>query len=524
MENVNVGFEDSPLPVLLRSAAQAFPGHPAVVEGNRVTDFATFDEISDRVGAYLAAQGIRHGERVGLYCPNSEAFALAYFGILKAGGTVVPMNLLMSATELGFVLRDAGVRGLVYHEAFSEAVSAIAAELPGGLAYLCIGRSAPGVLGHRWQQAIEFDGPRPSPPIDTAQDLAAVLYTSGTTGRPKGAMLTHRNLAANTWSVRQGLQWRPGEDVVLLVLPMFHAFAATVGLLTPLFAGCALAPLDRFDPQGVVDAIQAHRATLFLGVPSMYSLMLRLPESASAQLASLRFCVSGGAALPVSVMEKFEARFGKVIYEGDGPTECGPVTCVNPIGGLRKPGSVGLPLALVEMRVLDAQGEERPDGEPGEICVRGPNVMKGYWGQPEETRAAFFGEWFRTGDVGYRDAEGYFYLVDRLKDMLIVNGMNVYPRVVEEALHRIPAVLEAAVVGEPHALHGEIPVAYVVLRDGHTASEGEIREFCREQLGRHELPRRVHFVAGLPKNAAGKVVKRALRRTGELERGVDLGG
>jgi long-chain acyl-CoA synthetase len=524
MEITSVGFDDSPLPVLLRKAAQAFPRHPAVIEDDRLTDFATFDERSDRIGAFLAAQGIHQGERVGLYCPNSEAFALAYFGILKAGGTVVPMNLLMSAAELTFVLRDAGARGLIYHEVFSEAVAAIAAELAEGLVCLCIGDGEPGAPAQRWQQAIEFAGAGAAPQIDTAQDLAVVLYTSGTTGRPKGAMLSHRNLAANTWSVRQGLQLLPGEDVVLVVLPMFHAFAATVGLLTPLFAGCALAPLARFEPQTVADAIQAHCATIFLGVPSMYNLMARLPESAADKLASLRCCISGGAALPVSVMESFEARFGKAIYEGDGPTECGPVTCVNPIGGARKPGSVGLPLLLVEMRVLDAQGEERPDGEPGEICVRGPNVMKGYWGLPEETRAAFFGEWFRTGDVGYRDGEGYFYLVDRLKDMLIVNGMNVYPRVVEEALHRMPAVLEAAVVGEPHALHGEIPVAYVVLREGCTATEGEIREFCREQLGRHELPRRVHFVAGLPKNAAGKVVKRALRRTGELERGVDLGG
>jgi long-chain acyl-CoA synthetase len=525
MEADSVDFDDAPLPELLGRAARSFPDYPALVGDGGVTSFAAFDERSDRVGGFLASHGIQRGDRVGLYCPNSEAFALAYFGILKAWATVVPLNLLLSPRELAFVLTDARVRALIYHEALAEAVSAIAPSLPAGVDYLCIGRPDPRLPARAWEQAVGFPaGPPPAVKLDTAADIAVVLYTSGTTGRPKGAMLTHRNLAANTWSVRQGLQLRPGEDAVLVVLPMFHAFAATAGFLSPLFAGCAVVPLPRFEPQSVADAIQAHRATIFLGVPSMYTVMLRLPASAAGQLASLRCCISGGAALPVQVMEQFEARFGKPIYEGDGPTECGPVTCVNPIGGLRKPGSVGLPLRLVDMRIVDERGEDLPDGERGEVCVRGPSVMKGYWGLPKETREAFFGDWFRTGDVGYRDRGGYFYLVDRLKDMLIVNGMNVYPRAVEEVLYQIPAVLEAAVVGEPHELHGEIPIAYVALREGSPISEAEVRAFCRERLGRHEVPRRVHFRAELPKNAAGKILKRALRRSGELDRGVDLDG
>jgi long-chain acyl-CoA synthetase len=272
----------------------------------------------------------------------------------------------------------------------------------------------------------------------------------------------------------------------------------------------------------VAETIEATRATIFLGVPSMYSLFLRLPEESGSRFASLRYCVSGGAALPPAIQKQFEERFGKLIYEGDGPTECSPVTCVNPIGGKRKAGSVGKPLPAVEMKILDDRGNELPRGEVGEICVRGPNVMKGYWNLPGETGKSFFGEWFRTGDLGHEDEEGYFFIVDRMKDMVIVNGMNVYPRMVEDVLYGLPSIGEVAVVGEPHRLHGEIPVAHVVLKEGAAATEKEIRDFCGERLGRHEVPRRIHFLPRLPRNAAGKILKRELRRQGELERGVDL--
>ena len=224
--------------------------------------------------------------------------------------------------------------------------------------------------------------------------------------------------------------------------------------------------------------------------------------------------------MPLEVMKQVEERFGLPIYEGDGPTECSPVTCINPIGGKRKPGSVGLPLPGVEMIILDDQGQELAQGEVGEICVRGRNVMKGYWQRPEETREAFFGEWFRTGDLGMKDEDGYFFIVDRKKDMIIVNGMNVYPRVIEEVLYKFPAIREAAVIGEPHKLHGEVPVAYVALNEGARATASDVRAFCRDNLGRHEIPRKVRFLPELPKNAAGKILKRALRKDGELERGV----
>jgi long-chain acyl-CoA synthetase len=333
-------------------------------------------------------------------------------------------------------------------------------------------------------------------------------------------MLTHDNLIANTESVTQALGLVPGEDRMLVVLPMFHAFAATVGMLTPLLHGLSMVIAERFDPKLVSAVIAEHGATVFLGVPSMFGLLLRLDDEARAHWASVRFCVSGGAAMPQAMMAAFEERFDIPVLEGDGPTECSPVTCVNPRTGPRKPGSVGLPIPRVEMRIADSDGSWLADGVHGEVCVRGPNVMQGYWGLEDETRKVFFGDWFRTGDLGYRDSDGYFFLVDRIKDLIIVNGMNVYPRVIEEVLYRHADVAEAAVVGEPHRLHGEIPVAFVVAKPDTRPDPARLRDWCKEYLGLHEIPRRVELRDALPRNAAGKILKRELRREGELQRGV----
>ncbi len=505
---------------LARQAADRYAEHRAIVFGDRTLDFKTFDALSDKVAAGLAAQGIGKGDRIGLYCINSDFFALAYFGILKAGGTVVPINLLLNPKEVAYILQDAEARALIYFELFEEGVRSIRNQLPDVTAYVRIGQSPPPDDAMNWADLMQHPGAVPSVSFDPEEDVAAILYTSGTTGQPKGAMLTHHNLVSNVNSIREALHLTPGEDILLVVLPMFHAFAATVGMLFPLLNGCTIVPLPKFDPGQVAEAIAAHQVTVFMAVPSMYNVMLRLPDDVAPRLASLKVCVSGAAALPVEVMKRFEEKFGKPIYEGDGPTECGPVTCVNPIGGLRKPGSVGLCVPDVDMEIRDDDGRELPRGEIGEICVKGPNVMKGYWRRPEDTQAAFFGEWFRTGDLGYEDDDGYFFIVDRKKDMIIVNGMNVYPRVIEEVLYRFEPVREVAVVGEPNKAHGEIPVAYVSLKEEATATADDIRAYCREHLGRHEVPRKVLLVPDLPKNAAGKIMKRELRKSGEHERGV----
>lgn len=507
------------IPDAFRAVARARGDRPAMLGAGPDWTFDTLDLASDGVARGLANRGVALGDRIGLYCPNAPEFAVAYLAILKTGATVVPVNLMLNPKEIAFILGDAGAKGLFYHASLAEAakqVRSLVAEL-GFVVRIGGGEDADPSL----DDLAASSGEPPAIGIDAAKDLAAILYTSGTTGRPKGAMLTHANLMANSTSILQALQLEPGSDRILVVLPMFHAFAATVGMLTPLVHGLALVIVERFDPGLVSGAIAKHRATVFLGVPSMYGLLLRLDDEALNQWASVRFCVSGGAAMPQATMAAFEERFGIPVLEGDGPTECSPVTCVNPFSGPRKPGSVGLPIPEVEMRIAGPDGAWLPDGEHGEVCVRGPNVMQGYWGLGDETRESFFGNWFRTGDLGHRDADGYFFLVDRIKDLIIVNGMNVYPRMIEEALYRHPDVAEAAVIGEPHRLHGEIPVAFVVPKSGVRPDTARLRNWCKEHLGRHEIPRRIELRETLPRNAAGKILKRELRRQGELERGVD---
>ena len=526
-----------------KAIARQYPDRIAVISGNDSLDYQTLDNKSDAFAAALAKMGVSLGDRIGLYCMNSPFFVIAYLGIVKSGATVVPINLLINTSEMAFILNDASAKGLVYHAAFSgqaallktsvtslaftvsmggeggnavEFSSTVPSTIGGGLGWGRVKSEA-----SLWEELLDTDAPPPAIDWHPQEDLAVILYTSGTTGNPKGAMLTHGNLLANVSSVQRAMQWRPGGDTVLVVLPMFHAFAGTVGLLTPLLYGCTIVPLPRFEPELVAKTIYETRSTIFLGVPSMFTVLLRLKPERASWLESLRFCISGGAALPVEILRRFEAQFGKKIYEGDGPTECGPVTCVNPVGGLGKPGTVGLPIPGVEMRIIGEEGvTPLPIGEVGEIAVRGPNVMKGYWNQPEATAEAFRDGWFLTGDLGTEDEDGYFSIVDRKKDMVIVNGMNVYPRMIEETLYRFAPINEAAVVGEPNDLHGEIPVAYVSLVAGVEASESEIRAWCRENLGRHQVPRKIHILAELPKNATGKILKRELRKQGEIERGV----
>ncbi len=495
---------------MLRGSAFKHKDKPAVVFQQASTSYALLECMSNQISDFLREKGIGKSDRIGLYCINSPWFVSAYFGILKTGATVVPVNLLLSAEEIQYVLSDSEAAGLFYFNAFENNVAQIKDALPGLRFLVSAGRpSIPDTIPldeifARGKTECDI------PATNQKEDVAAILYTSGTTGNPKGAMLTHRNLLFNVNSVLQVLKVDE-NDTFLTVLPMFHAFGATAGMITPLAAGATIAAVPKFMPDDVAQTIRDTKSTIFLGVPSMYRMLAGLPDERTADFSSLRFCISGGDALPTAIMERFEKKYPLLIYEGDGPTECSPVTAVNPIGGRRKVCSIGTALPGVEIKIVDDGGKEMPQKEIGEIVVRGESVMKGYFKRPEETRESFFGEWFRTGDLGYTDEDAYFYIVDRKKDMVIVNGMNVYPRMVENVICRHPAVSEAAVVPEPHALHGEVPRAVIVLKTGASATRKDILNFCSKHLGRHEMPRIVEFVPELPKTPTGKVLKRLLR-------------
>ena len=509
------------LPEHFRAAVQLHADKPAVVAIDHTVTYAELDAQSDAIAAGLLERGIQPGDHIGLYGLNSSTFVAIYLGIQKAGAVVVPINLLLNPEEVAWILNDADVTTLFYFDHFSSAVSAIRATLPTLGNFICVGENPSAPTDLLLPKLLNSKPATLNSAIDP-ESIAVIIYTSGTTGHPKGAMLTHTNLVSDALAAGEALKLRPEGERFLVVLPMFHAFASLAGVLLPLLHGSSLVPLAKFDPAVIAETIDATDATIFLGVPSMYNLLLRLPEKHTPAIQKLRYCISGGAAMPAEVMAQFEKRFGVLIYEGDGPTECAPATCFNPIDGLRKPLSIGLSLPGIDMKIMDETGQEIPTGELGEICVRGPNVMKGYWKQPEETAKAFFGEWFRTGDIGTEDEDHYFCIVDRIKDMVIVNGMNVYPRVVEEVLYRHEAIHEAAVIGQPHKLHGEVPIAYIALNTGCEATTADIRAFCFKHLGKHEVPKKVTFLDELPKNAAGKIVKRELRKQGEIERGIDL--
>jgi len=506
---------------VLRETASEYPDLTAVSFAGEDTSYRELETAANKIAHALRDKGVGRGDRVAVYCINSPYFAAAYFGILKLGATVVTVNLLLHHSEVEYVLKDSGAKAVVFYEMFAPNISAIRDNLPDLESLIVVGNTDQ-VEAIAYSEIMQtMPGTTVEEDVDPEEDVAAILYTSGTTGNPKGAMLTHRNLLSNSSSVAYSLGIGK-DDVLLTVLPMFHSFAMTCCLITPVRHVARIVAVPKFDPALVADMAKASQATLFFGVPSMYIVLLQLPEEKTDCLKSLKYVISGGAAMPREVMAQFEERFGLAVYEGDGPTECSPVTSVNPIGGVRKPGSIGLPIRDVEMKIVDLEGNELPLNTIGEIIVRGPNVMKGYFNLPEETEESFFGEWFRTGDMGTKDEDGYFYIVDRIKDMIIVNGINVYPRHVEEVIYKHPAVAEAAVIGVPHRRSGETVKAYVVLRSGAEATGAEIRKFCLQHLGSFEVPRTVVITDKLPKSSTGKILKRELRKDGEVERGIDI--
>ena len=487
----------------LTTTAVAHPEQDALrVSGQGVT-YAQLHGMAAKVAGALRANGIEPGDRVAVILPNVPAFPVVYWGILLAGGVVVPMNPLLKAAEINFFFSDSGAKlAFVWPDFVPEATKG--AEGAGTRIVEC------GAMGPV-DGALEPGDPIAEPTPREDDDTAIILYTSGTTGRPKGAELTHRNVHLNAHRSASVIQEIAPDDVVMGCLPLFHVFGLVVGLNAATIAGASLALIPRFDPAAAIEVIEKERVTIMQGVPTMYAAILNHPLSDGMDASSLRTCASGGSAMPLEVMRSFEDKFGCVILEGYGLSETSPVASFNMPDRERKPGTIGVAIPGCEMRCVDLDGKEVPVGEVGEIAIRGDNVMKGYWNNPEATAEAIPDGWFRTGDLATMDEEGYFTIVDRKKDMILRGGMNVYPREVEEVIYAHPDVVEVAVVPMPDELLGEQVGAAVALREGSTATPEDIMDFTKERIAAYKYPRKVWIVPELPKGPTGKILRREVR-------------
>lgn len=488
------------LPTAFAASAEARPEQTAVFWGLEEIPYHALLRQSRAVAHHLRQQfGVQPGDRVGLWLHNRPEFITGFFGILQAGAVVVPINNFLKPDEVHYILGDAGIAVLLTDEELATHAPALQAVYP-----------------RLRLMPVEQFGWLPPAPADVDLpgyrsqhgELAVLIYTSGTTGRPKGAMLSHANLMHNVQSCRQVLETVQADRVAVL-LPLFHSYMITVGMLLPLLVGGSMVLVRSLHPpRNALGEILQRRATILPAIPPFYRAMVNAPIQPPLPL---RLCISGAAPLPVQTLKDFEARFGIPLLEGYGLSEASPVVTKNPIHR-RKPGSIGLPIPNVEVSIQDDQGQILPHHTVGEICVRGGNVMLGYWNNPDETAKVMRNGWLLTGDIGYQDSEGYFYITDRKKDMILVNGINVYPREVEEVLYQIPGVKEAAVVGIPDPRRGEQPLAFVAPAEGAQLQETAILRFLRERLADYKIPRRIVFMETLPRNATGKILKTTLRQ------------
>ena len=484
----------------LLDTAAGDPGHPAVRMDDAVLTYGELRDAALRVAAGLQARGVQPGDRVGMVLPNVPSFPIVFYGALLAGAAVVPMNPLLKAREVEYYLRDSGARTVVVLASAADPVVEAAGTV--GIEAIPVGPALP-------EELMGAEGLDAA--VDRAEDdLAVILYTSGTTGQPKGAELTHANLAGNARTTAETLLENTADDVIMGCLPLFHVFGLTCGLNTAVLRGSTLTLIPRFDGAKALEVIERDGVTIFEGVPTMFAGMLHSPDAGQRDVSSLRVCVSGGSAMPVEVMRSFEETFGCIILEGYGLSETSPVASFNHPHAERKPGSIGTPIAGVEMRLVDDDGKDVGVGDVGEIAIRGANVMKGYWQKPEDTATAIPDGWFRTGDLARQDDDGYFSIVDRKKEMIIRGGYNVYPREIEEALYEHPAVAEAACVGVAHPELGEEVAAAVALKPGAHAEPDELRDFVKERVAAYKYPRLLWLVDTLPKGPTGKILRRAV--------------
>lgn len=522
---------------LLDTAVRLHGDRPAMHFLGRRYSYRELGALVDRAAAGFAGQGVNKGVRVGLCLPNMPAFVICYFAVLKAGGTVVNFNPLYAPRELQHQIEDSGISLMVTTD-LAAIYPKVAAQLGrGALERLVICPMAemlpplkrllfpllkrrelariPTDARHiSFRQLTRNDGAITPAPISPETDLAALQYTGGTTGLSKGAMLTHTNIVANAEQILERLpEPRIGEERVLAVLPLFHVFGMTVAMNLAVRIAAEIILVPRFDIEGTIKVIERQRPTLFPGVPTLYTAINHALEKRPADLSSLRCCISGGAPLPGEVRRGFEALSGCRLSEGYGLSESSPVVCCNPFDGSARDGSIGRPLAKTQVEIRDLADPSRicASHEKGELCIRGPQVMQGYWNRPGETRATFIDGALRTGDVGYVDEEGFYFIVDRIKDVILCSGYNVYPRAIEEALYQHPAVAEAAVIGVADAYRGSAPKAFVVLKTPLDAAEEDLQNFLKEYLSPIEMPKQIQICESLPKTPVGKLSKKALQ-------------
>lgn len=528
-----------PLPALVDDAARRYPKNDAINFKGKVTTYLELAQAIDRTAAGLQAEGVGKGTKVGLFLPNTPTFIIYYFAILKAGGTVVNFNPLYTVEELSFQIKDSGTQFMITHDlkALFDKVEALLAAgvleraivvpfaklLPQVTALLFKTfkrKDIANVAGSKVASKV-IDGGRvgatqtPLRPvvIDPDRDIAVLQYTGGTTGTPKGAMLTHTNLYTNAQQINAwatGLN--DGVERVLGALPLFHVFAMTAVMNMGISKAATIILMPRFVLDEALALIDKEKPTLMPAVPTIFTAMLNHPKLKSFDMSSMKFCISGGAPLPLEVKLRFEELTGSSVVEGYGLSEASPVVTCNPMGGPVVAGSIGLPLpqTIVSLRSLEDPGVEVAQGERGELCVKGPQVMPGYWNKPNETAGQFVGDYLRTGDVAIMDENGFFAIVDRIKDLIICSGFNVYPRRIEEAIYAHPSVEEVTVIGIPDSYRGEAPKAFIKLKAGANATAADIMKHLEPKISKIELPAQIEFRDALPKTMIGKLSKKEL--------------
>ncbi|ANB58310.1 AMP-binding enzyme family protein [Anoxybacillus sp. B7M1] len=500
----------------LAEVAKQLPQKKAYVfEG----ESCTYQELHERISRFasgLASMGVGKGDHIALLLGNSPYFIIGLYGALRTGATVIPVNPIYTPDEIGYILTNGDVKAVIGLDLLVPLFQKMEARLP-NIEHVIVCDTPQGK-----DQPISFTGKMKSftdvlkagvadyqGPQLAEDDTAVILYTSGTTGKPKGAMLTHKNLYSNAQDTANYLKINE-SDRVIATLPMFHVFCLTVALNAPLMNGGTVLIVPKFSPAKIFQLAREEKATIFAGVPTMYNFLYQYEHGKAEDFQTLRLCISGGASMPVALLKNFEQKFKVIVSEGYGLSEASPVTCFNPLDRPRKPGSIGCSILHVENKVVNEFGEEVPVGEVGELIVRGPNVMKGYYKMPEETAHALRNGWLYTGDLAKMDEEGYFYIVDRKKDMIIVGGYNVYPREVEEVLYSHPDIVEAAVIGIPDPDFGEAVKCFVVSKNADLTEE-QLIEYCREHLAKYKVPSMVEFLDEIPKNTTGKILRRALK-------------